>query len=87
MYFKVTRNNLKKVIVLLSSRIDALSKDETWKNTNLLEELKEYHELMTKGSCVCILGRQEDNHLFVEKVKEYTQWFSDIQRKINKGKQ
>lgn len=44
MYFKITRNNLKKAIVSLSSRIDALSKDETWKNTNLLEELKEYHE-------------------------------------------
>lgn len=44
MYFKITRNNLKKAIVLLSSRIDALSKDEIWKNTNLLEELKEYHE-------------------------------------------
>lgn len=44
MYFKITRNNLKKAIVLLSSRIDALSKDETWKNTNLLEELKEYYE-------------------------------------------
>ena len=44
MYFKITRNNLKKAIVLLSSRIDVLSKDETWKNTNLLEELEEYHE-------------------------------------------
>lgn len=67
--------------------IDLCTNNKIVEGTIWSKQLKEYHELMTKGSCVCILGRKEDNHLFVEKVKEYTQWFSDIQRKINKGKQ
>lgn len=67
--------------------IDLCTNNKIVEGTIWSKQLKEYHELMTKGNCVCILGRKEDNHLFVEKVKEYTQWFSDIQRKINKGKQ
>lgn len=67
--------------------IDLCTNNKIVEGTIWSKQLKEYHELMTKGSCVCILGRKEDNHLFVEKVKKYTQWFSDIQRKINKGKQ
>jgi hypothetical protein len=40
-------------------------------------QLKEYSDLVAKGSCVCILGRKEDNHLFVEKLKTYQQWLQD----------
>lgn len=43
-------------------------------------QLKDYAELINKGSCICILGRKEDNHLFVEKVKPYQEWFSKIKR-------
>ena len=39
--------------------------------------LKEYSDLITKGSCVCILGKKEENHLFVEKLKTYQQWLRD----------
>jgi DNA polymerase-3 subunit alpha len=42
-------------------------------------QLKEYSDLVAKGSCVCILGRKEDNHLFVEKLKTYQQWLQDTQ--------
>lgn len=40
-------------------------------------QLKEYSDLIEKGSCLCILGRKEDNHLFVEKLKPYSQWLED----------
>ena len=50
------------------------------------KQLKEYYELIEKGNCVCILGRKEDNHLFVEKVKGYNQWLSDVRNKKNRGK-
>lgn len=43
-------------------------------------QLKEYSDLITKGSCICILGRKEDNHLFVERVKPYRVWLEKIKR-------
>lgn len=43
-------------------------------------QLKEYSALITKGSCVCILGRKEDNHLFVERVKPYEVWLNKIKK-------
>ena len=50
------------------------------------KQLKDYYELITKGNCVCILGRKEDDHLFVEKVKSYTQWLQDISKKKSRSK-
>lgn len=41
-------------------------------------QLKEYSELITKGSCICILGRKSEEHLFVEKIKPYNEWLSKI---------
>ena len=49
-------------------------------------QLKEYSDLIKKGSCISILGRKEDNHLFVEKVKPYDVWLEKIkkmQRKVS----
>lgn len=43
-------------------------------------QLKEYSDLIVKGSCICILGRKEDNHLFVEKIKPYKVWLNKIQK-------
>ena len=43
-------------------------------------QLKEYSDLITKGSCICILGRKEDDHLFVEKVKPYEVWLQKIKK-------
>ena len=43
-------------------------------------QLKEYFELINKGSCICILGRKEDNHLFVEKIKPYDEWLVNIKQ-------
>lgn len=43
-------------------------------------QLKEYSDLIVKGSCICILGRKEDNHLFVEKIKPYEVWLNKIQK-------
>ena len=42
------------------------------------KQLKEYSDLVTKGSCISILGRKEDNHLFVEKIKPYKVWLDKI---------
>ena len=44
------------------------------------KQLKEYSELIKKGSCICILGRKEDNHLFVEKIKPYNVWLEKMKR-------
>lgn len=43
-------------------------------------QLKEYSDLIVKGSCISILGRKEDNHLFVEKVKPYQIWLEKIKK-------
>jgi DNA polymerase-3 subunit alpha len=41
-------------------------------------QLKEHSDLIAKGSCISILGRKEDGHLFVEKVKSYQEWLNKI---------
>lgn len=43
-------------------------------------QLKEYSDLITKGSCISILGRKKEGHLFVEKVKPYRVWLEKIKR-------
>ena len=43
-------------------------------------QLKQYSDLIVKGSCISILGRKEDNHLFVERVKPYDEWLNKIKR-------
>lgn len=46
------------------------------------KQLNDYFDLVQKGSCVVILGRKEDNHLFVEKVKPYKVWIEEKRRQI-----
>lgn len=48
------------------------------------KQLKEYSELIKKGSCICIFGKKEDNHLFVEKVKSYSDWLAKVAIKVKK---
>jgi DNA polymerase-3 subunit alpha len=43
-------------------------------------QLKEYADLIKKGSCISILGRKEDEHLFVERVKPYEVWLEKIKK-------
>lgn len=43
-------------------------------------QLKEYSPFVTKGSCICILGNKKENHLFVEKVKDYEEWIAKIRK-------
>ena len=66
--------------------IDLCTSNQIVEATIWSRQLKEYYELIEKGSCVCILGRKEENHLFVEKVKSYNQWLSDIKNKRVRGK-
>ena len=58
--------------------LDLCINDRILEATIWSKQLKDYSELITKGSCIAILGRKEDDHLFVEKVKPYKQWLSDI---------
>lgn len=58
--------------------LDLCINDRILEATIWSKQLKEYSELITKGSCVAILGRKEGEHLFVEKVKPYKQWLNDI---------
>lgn len=57
--------------------IDLCINNQIVEGTIWSRQLKEYSDLVAKGSCVCILGRKEDNHLFVEKLKTYQQWLQD----------
>lgn len=43
-------------------------------------QLKEYSDLIKKGSCISILGRKKEEHLFVESVKPYQVWLNKIKR-------
>lgn len=61
--------------------IDLCTNNRIIEGTIWSKQLKEYYDLIEKGNCVCILGRKEDDHLFVEKVKSYNQWLQDIQHK------
>lgn len=65
--------------------LDLCINDRILEATIWSKQLKDYSELIKKGSCVAILGRKEDDHLFVEKVKPYRQWLTDIKsrRKIH----
>ena len=60
--------------------IDLCTNSKIVEGTIWSRQLKEYSELITKGSCICILGRKEDDHLFVEKVKPYGVWLDKIKK-------
>ena len=60
--------------------LDLCINDRILEATIWSKQLKEYAELINKGSCICILGRKEDEHLFVEKVKPYQMWLDKIKR-------
>lgn len=60
--------------------LDLCINDRILEATIWSKQLKEYAELITKGSCICILGRKEDEHLFVEKVKPYQVWLNKIKK-------
>jgi len=57
--------------------IDLCINNQIVEGTIWSRQLKEYSDFVVKGSCLCILGRKEDNHLFVEKLKTYQQWLHD----------
>lgn len=60
--------------------IDLCINNQIVEGTIWSKQLKEYSELIAKGNCICILGRKEDNHLFVEKVKPYNVWLEKIKK-------
>lgn len=60
--------------------LDLCINDRILEATIWSKQLKEYAELITKGSCICILGRKKEGHLFVEKVKPYQAWLDKIKR-------
>lgn len=60
--------------------LDLCINDRILEATIWSKQLKEYAELINKGSCICILGRKEDEHLFVEKIKPYQIWLDKIKK-------
>ena len=60
--------------------LDLCINDRILEATIWSKQLKEYAELVSKGSCICILGRKEDGHLFVERVKPYQVWLNKIKK-------
>lgn len=60
--------------------LDLCINDRILEATIWSKQLKEYAELITKGSCICILGKKEEEHLFVEKVKPYQVWLNKIKK-------
>jgi DNA polymerase III alpha subunit len=43
-------------------------------------QLKQLSDLIAKGSCISILGRKKEGHLFVEDVKPYQVWLDKIKK-------
>ena len=64
--------------------LDLITSDRIIEATIWSKQLKEYFDLISKGKCLAILGRKEDDHLFVEKVKPYTVWLEKIKRTRSK---
>ena len=64
--------------------LDLITSDRIIEATIWSRQLKEYFDLISKGKCLAILGRKEDDHLFVEKVKPYTVWLEKIKRTRSK---
>ena len=64
--------------------LDLITSDRIIEATIWSRQLKEYFDLISKGKCLAILGRKEDDHLFVEKVKPYTAWLEKIKRTRSK---
>ena len=64
--------------------LDLCINDRILEATIWSKQLKDYFDLIKKGSCIAILGRKEDDHLFVEKVKPYKTWLNDISKKLKK---
>lgn len=60
--------------------LDLITSDRIIEATIWSKQLKEYFGLIAKGKCLAILGRKEDDHLFVERVKPYTVWLEKIKR-------
>lgn len=60
--------------------LDLITSDRIIEATIWSKQLKEYFDLIAKGKCLAILGRKEDDHLFVERVKPYTVWLEKIKR-------
>lgn len=60
--------------------LDLITSDRIIEATIWSRQLKEYFDLISKGKCLAILGRKEDDHLFVERVKPYTVWLEKIKR-------
>lgn len=44
-------------------------------------QLKEFSDDIRKGNCLAILGRKREEHFFVEKVKPYNTWLSQMRKK------
>ena len=65
--------------------LDLCINDRILEATIWSKQLKEYVELIAKGSCICILGRKEEEHLFVERVKPYQVWLNKIKRMKTKA--
>lgn len=60
--------------------LDLCTNNQILESTIWSKQLKEYSELIKKGSCICILGRKREGHLFIEKVKPYNEWLEKIKK-------
>ena len=60
--------------------IDLCTNNGIVEGTIWSRQLKQYSDLITKGSCISILGRKKEGHLFVEAVKPYQVWLDKIKR-------
>lgn len=63
--------------------LDLITSDRILEATIWSKQLKDYFDLIEKGKCLAILGRKEEDHLFVEKVKPYQTWLKAIKRKYS----
>ena len=61
--------------------LDLCINDRILETTIWSKQLKDYHDLVYKGSCVAILGRKEEDHFFVEQLKPYSVWLDKMRKR------
>lgn len=61
--------------------LDLITTDGIIEATIWSRQFKDYFNLIEKGSCLAILGRREEDHLFVEAVKPYKEWLAQMKKR------
>lgn len=61
--------------------IDLYTPDGIIEGTAWSSQLKEYSDLIYKGSCNAMFGRKNENHFFLKEMKPYKEWIKEMKHR------